>query len=239
MKLRIALSFVVALLLAAALVLFASNLQAGTGANIGQMVSAQRHTPLLWVVDGCAVALVAGSCRVALLLAQFQAFVQHQAAQHHDQLNDMIERTTELEHVNDAYSDRIERLEAELASQFRDLSDQVATLEAAADARHKVFETETRRISDHAFRLFQSQLARNTGQLEAVHRALQLQRDELRRLRQEMRDLQLEVAPEHALRVRLPRMAGGENGIPAIATGRIAIDSGLQERIGAPSESTA
>jgi DNA repair exonuclease SbcCD ATPase subunit len=156
--------------------------------------------PVLWVVDVCAMGVVAGSWWAAAVLNHFQSFVDHQARQHAEQLDDMIERTNEIERVNDAHIERIERLEAELARQYRDLSDQISTLEAAADARRKVFETETRRISEHAYRLFQSQLENNASQLEAVHVAIQYQRAELRRLRTEIRELQMDVAPQRRLR---------------------------------------
>lgn len=200
MKPRTALHLLIGIIVAVFLVFFASNLQAGSGSSFTELINAQKHAPVLWVVDVCAVGLVAGMWWAAAVLNHFQSFVDHQATQHAEQLDDMIERTNEIERINDAYIDRIERLEAELARQYRDLCDQVATLESAADARRKVFESETWRISEHAYRLFQSQLENNATQLEAVHIAIQYQRAELRRLRNEIREIQFDIAPQRRLR---------------------------------------
>jgi len=196
MKPRTAVHLLIGIIVAVILVFFASNLQAGSGSSLSELINAQKQAPVLWIVDACAVGLVAGMWWAAVILNHFHNFVDHQASQHAEQLDDMIERTNEIERINDAYIERIERLEAELARQYRDLSDQIATLESAADARRKIFETETRRISEHAYRLFQSQLENNASQLEAVHIAIQYQRAELRRLRSEIRELQMDIAPQ-------------------------------------------
>lgn len=218
MKPRTALHVLVGTLVAVALIFFASNLQAGSGSSLAQMAYAQRRTPTLWIVDACAVAFLACVWWIAVLIDHFQTFVDHQSRQHYEQLDDMIERTTQLEQVNDSYCDRIERLEAELARQFRDLVDQISTLEAAADARRRVFEMETRRISEHAYRLFEAQLQRNTSQVEAVQIALQFQRSELRRLRQDIRQLRLNADPQQ---IALP----DSTELPAIGPGPLAIES--------------
>ena len=202
MKPRTALHIIVGLLVAIALVFFATNLQAGVGSSMSSMIAAQRRAPILWIIDACAVAIVGVMWWYAIILSQFQEFMDHQGKQHHEQLDDMIERTSDLEQLNDSYADRIERLEAELARQFKDLSDQVTTLEASSDARRKVFEIETRRISEHAFRIFQAQLEANTRHVEAMSMALQFQRSELRRLRHEFRELQHELAPHLSLRAK-------------------------------------
>jgi hypothetical protein len=201
MKPRTALHILVGLLIAVTLVFFASNLQAGRGSSLSDMVNAQRHTPLLWVVDICAVAIIGGMWWVAAILNHFHSFVDHQATQHLEQLDDMIERTSDLESVNDSYADKIEQLEAELARQFRDLADQVTTLEAAADTRRQVFEIETQRISEHANQLIYSQVDGNTRQVEGMSMALQVQKGDLRRLRNEICDLENELARQLALRL--------------------------------------
>jgi hypothetical protein len=199
---RVTVHLIVGILIGLALVLFATLLQTRGSSALGPMLSAQRGAPLLWVVDACAIALPVGMVWAARQIDQFQRFVDRQADQHYEQLTDMIERANELERINDSYSDRIEGLEAELARQFRDLADQVATLEEAADHRQKQLEIELRRASDHANSLLWAQLDRNSNQVDLIYTALQFQRSELRRLRQEVRDLQLEVAPTQALRLR-------------------------------------
>src|SRR5437588_359523 len=101
MKLRIAQHVVVGTLVALALVFFASSLAAGPGSGLAAMATAQRAMPLLWIVDVCALGLIAGMWWVAVVSNHFQTFADHQAAQHFEQLNDMIERTLDLEQAND------------------------------------------------------------------------------------------------------------------------------------------
>ena len=234
MKPRTVLIAVVGLLVSIALVFFASNLQAGTGSSLAEMMTAQRHTPLLWVVDACAAGFLAGICWYAVMLEQFQSFVDGQATQHLEQLNDMIERTSNLEQVNDSYADRIEQLEAELARQFRDLADQVATLEAAADTRRQVFEVEARRISEQAHHLFETQLEHNTRQLEALSAALRFQRGDLRRLSHESGELQHELSPQLSLRVASSEFTDIHGNSMSLALAPMAIAPSMFRETGQP-----
>ena len=208
MRPRTAMYILVGALISVALVFIASNLQAGSGSSLAEMMAAQRHTPLLWVVDICTIGFFAGTWWYAKTLDQFQNFVDHQAKQHHEQLDSMIERMSMLEQENDTAIDRTERLEAELVRQSHDLTDQIATLEAASDARRQVFETETRRISEYAYRLALAHLEGHSRQVEAVTSALQYQAAELRGLREELHNLHDGLAPELGLRLSPPDFLG-------------------------------
>jgi hypothetical protein len=188
MKPRTVLHILVGLLVAVTLVFFASNLQAGRGSSLLDMVDAQRRMPLLWVVDVCAVGILGLMWWAAVILNHFHSFVDHQADQYLEQLDDMIQRTSDLESVNDSQADRIEQLEAQLARQFRDLTDQVATLEAAAEARRQVFEIETQRISEQAHALNFSALEGSARQVEGMSMAVPFQRGDYRPLRLEICD---------------------------------------------------
>ena len=180
-------------LVAMALVFFATSLQTGAGSSLAEMLNAQRHSPQLWVVDLCAFGLIAGMWWVAVLSNHFQGYIEFQATQHLDQLNDMIERTSELEQTNDSYADQIERIEGEVTRRFAEVSEQISAMETVAEARRGVFEMEARRIAESANRDLLTQLDANTDQVEAVSATLQVHRSELRRLRHAVHGLQLSI----------------------------------------------
>src|SRR5437763_1607370 len=99
MKPRVILHLIVGLLAGLALALFATLLQAQGAGTFAAMLGAQRSSPLLWVIDACALSVPAGLVWAARLIDQFQGFVEQQADQHHEQLIGMIERANELEQV--------------------------------------------------------------------------------------------------------------------------------------------
>jgi hypothetical protein len=214
---RTVLYLVVGFLAASILIVFASNLQAGSGSSLMEMLNAQRRTPLLWVVDACALGLLGAVGWYAVLLNQFQKVTSHQAQQHIEQLDDMIERANELERVNDDYSDRIERLEAELHRQTRDLTDQIATLEAASDARRGMIEAETHHLPGTSLDSFLTSLDANTRQVEAMNMAVQFQRGEIRKLRQEIHNLQNQNGARHAVNFLSPELLTAQETPLAIA----------------------
>lgn len=180
-------------LVAMALVFFATSLQTGGGGSPVEMLNAQRHSPQLWVVDLCALGLIAGMWWVAVLSNHFQGFIEYQATQHHDQLNDMIERTSELEQTNDSYADQLEQLEVGVTRRFTEISEQISALETVAEMRRKVFEMEARRMAESANHDLLTQLNTNTDQVEAVAASLQVHRSELRRLRHAVHGLNLSI----------------------------------------------
>ena len=180
MNKRTVLYLVVGFLVASVLIVFASNLQAGSGSSLMEMLNAQRRTPLLWVVDACALGLLGAVGWYAVLLNQFQKVTNHQAQQHIEQLDDMIERANDLERVNEDYSDRIERLEVELHRQTRDLTARLPPLEAASDARRGMIEAETHHLPGASLDNFLTSLDANTRQVEAMNMAVQFKRGEIR-----------------------------------------------------------
>ena len=207
MKLRSALYVIIGTLVAVALVFFSTRLQPGAGSSLAEMVNAQRHTPLLWLVDVYVLGLAAAMWWFAVMSNHFQRYNNYQATQHRDQLNEMIERTLDLEQTNDSYADQIERLDAEVARRFRNLTDQITALETIADTRREVFEMEARRIAEHSQRRLQTQIDTNTDQVEAIGVSLQFHRSELRRLRQHIRDVQAAAPRADALCPTPPEFA--------------------------------
>ena len=198
MKPRTALHILIGSMLGAALIFIASGLVAGQGSGFEQMVAAQRTNPILWLVDACGLAILGCMWFYSLMLNHFQGYLENQSNQHVTQLNEMIDRTSELENVNDEYADRVDRMEVDMTRQLRDYSDQISTLEEAAVARHQVFEMESRRISDTGYESFRRQLVDTSRQLEAMTMGIQFQRGELRRMREELRTLQAVVGlPQH------------------------------------------
>ena len=197
MKPRTALHILIGTMLALALVFIGSSLVAGQGSGLNQMIAAQRTNPVLWLVDGCALAILGGMWFYSLMLNHFQGYLENQSNQHIDQLNEMIERTNELEVVNEEYADKIDRMDGDISRQRRDYSDQITTLEAAAEARHQVFESETRRIAESAYQAFQRQFIDTSRQLESMNLGIQFQSGELRRMRQELRAIQTVVGISH------------------------------------------
>lgn len=206
MRLRTTLYVVIGTLVAASLVFFSSSLVAGPATGLSGMIAAQRQMPVLWLWDVVALGIVAMMWWLAVISDHFQGFADHQAAQHQEQLDEMIGRTLELEQNNDSYADQIESLEAEIRRRFSDLADQIAALENVAESRRTVFEMEARRIAETANRALQTQVDSNTDKVDAVTASLQFQRGELRRLRQQVHELQLAMPGLEALRLSPPKI---------------------------------
>ena len=193
MKLRTVLHILLGLAAAALLISVATSLQAGIGSDADALMNAQRRTPLLWIVDACAIGLVIGIWWFAVMSSHFKDFVDHQAAQHQAQLDTVVERSLDLEVINDHNNGEISRIELDIARRFRELTDQIAVMERASEARHTALALETRRVAEHSFRQLENRLDSNTGQVDAMSVTLQYHRGELRRLRQHVRNLEAEM----------------------------------------------
>ena len=200
MRLRIALHVIFGTLVAVAAIFFSSSVVAGPGRGLAAIVEAQRHVPVLWLFDVCAAGFIPLMWCFAITVNHYQRLAEYQAAQHLEQLNDMIERTLDLEQTNDAHADQIERLQAEMSRRFNDLASQVAALEAVEQTRRDVFEMEMRRFTETIHRSLQVQLDANQDQVEAVSASLQFHRSELRRLRHQVRELQTAAPPSDVRR---------------------------------------
>lgn len=196
MKPRTALHILIGVMLAVAIVFIASSLIAGSGSGLSQMIEAQRTNPILWLVDALALSVLGGLWFYALMLNHFQGYMESQSNLHVEQLNEMIERTNQVENANGEYADRVDRMELDMTRQRRDYSDQISTLEGAAEARHQVFEHETRQIAEHAYNAFQDRMIETTRQLETMAMSIQYQRGELKRMIQEIESLQSIVGVE-------------------------------------------
>lgn len=196
MKPRTALHILIGVMLAVAIVFIASSLIAGSGSGLSQMIEAQRTNPILWLVDALALSVLGGLWFYALMLNHFQGYMESQSNLHVEQLNEMIERTNQVENANGEYADRVDRMELDMTRQRRDYSDQISTLEGAAEARHQVFEHETRQIAEHAYNAFQDRMIETSRQLETMAMSIQYQRGELKRMIQEIESLQSIVGVE-------------------------------------------
>ena len=196
MKPRTALHILIGVMLAVAIIFIASSLIAGSGSGLTQMIEAQRSNPILWLVDALALSVLGGLWFYALMLNHFQGYMESQSNLHVEQLNEMIERTNQVENVNGEYADRVDRMELDMTRQRRDYSDQISTLEGAAEARHQVFEHETRQIAEHAYNAFQDRMIETTRQLETMAMSIQYQRGELKRMIHEIESLQSIVGAE-------------------------------------------
>src|SRR5262249_32977504 len=151
----------VGLLVALALIGGATAVQTGNSGNINTWLEAHKHTPLLWMVDGCALVIFIGIGLFGAAFASFQEHVQQLSEEHSEQLNKLIERTEELSQLNADYSERITGLEAE------------------GEDREQAFEAEVHRLTEQAFHALQGQVEANARQLDAVNLAMQYQRAEL------------------------------------------------------------
>ncbi|HLK55079.1 MAG TPA: hypothetical protein VKU00_00855 [Chthonomonadaceae bacterium] len=167
----------VGLLVALSLVGGATAVQTGNSRESHIWLEAQRHTPLLWMVDGCALAIFLGIGLFGAAFAGFQEQTQQLSEEHGLQLNKLIERTEELTQLNAEYAERITGLEAE------------------ASAREEVFEDEVRRLTQQTLHALEGQVEANARQLDAVNLAMQYQRAELRELRQSFRNTDLSLPP--------------------------------------------
>jgi len=158
---------------------------------MGAILTAQQHSPILWIFDVTGAGLIVLIFFFGAMSGAYQRAMEYQTGQYLGQLNEMIERMADLEQVNDTSIDRIEQVESDIARRFHDVSSQLAALENVGDARREVFELEMRRSGETAVRKMQDQLDSTADQVEAIGASLQFHRGELRRLRQQMRELQI------------------------------------------------
>src|SRR5690349_11977507 len=73
MKARTALHIIIGSLIAVTLIYFASSLQAGSGSGLADLVNVQRKTPVLWVVDACALGFFGAMWWYAVMLNNFKS----------------------------------------------------------------------------------------------------------------------------------------------------------------------
>ena len=191
MRTRTFLYIFVGLLVALALIGGATAVQTGNSSDFQVWMEAQKRTPLLWMVDGCAFVIFLGIGLFGAAFATFQEHTQQLSEEHSEQLNKLIERTEELTQLNADYSERITGLEAE------------------AGEREQGFETEVNRLTEQAFHALQGQVEANARQLDAVNMAMQYQRAELRELRQNFRSVTIGIPSAQIVTAMPVEIAGG------------------------------
>jgi hypothetical protein len=191
MKLRNALHVVIGTVFVSALVYFASSVVAGRATGFAGVLAAQEHSPILWIFDVTGAGLIALICFFAFASSYYQRAMEYQAGQYLGQINEMIERMSDMEQATDACIDRVEQVETDASRRFHDVAGQMSALEQIADTRREVFEMEMRRTGETAVRKMQDQLDSTADQVEAITATLQFHRGELRRLRQQVRELQI------------------------------------------------
>ena len=178
MKIRSLLYLLVGLVLATALVGSATAVAAEGGKDMASMMEAQRHTPLLWMVDGCSVIILLGSWLFgAAIEAQPSGGRGGLASQQVALLMDRI---------------------AELEALTREQEARVETLEHAGDAWHDGFDTEAARLTEQAFLALSDGIEANAQQLENITMALRYQRTEMKTLRSAIKQVSTLPEPSEA-----------------------------------------
>lgn len=120
MKARTAFPLLIGTLTAGTLIFIATCIQCGNDLSFVTLIDAQRRTPLLWMIDLCAMAMIAAAWWYTAMLEQFRVTLDLHTDSHAEQLDRMIARTLEAEQLCDSQSQRIEQLEAELARYHQD-----------------------------------------------------------------------------------------------------------------------
>ena len=164
--------FLISLLVAAVLVGMAANVAIYGSKNTHSWMYVQQHNPLLWMVDGCAVIILLGSCLFGSMLTG-----QSQPA------DETVRRVASL-------TDAVE----ELLTQNSNYRARIEDLEDAGDAWHEGFENEARRLTEQAFLALSDNIESNAQQLEAITLALRHHRAELKSVRAALKTG--ELAPE-------------------------------------------
>lgn len=169
MNLRNYLLVLLHLAAAAALICAATVLQAGSSFETSALMTAQRHTPALWLLDA-AMALSLVQTAILLQLRQKeQSRLERLRHQTQDQIEALTRSVESRDRVNTEQTERLDDLQQEL------------------NARREAFETEARRLTEQAFHALSGQVDANTRQLDAVNLALQYHRAQLQQVNQGVR----------------------------------------------------
>lgn len=165
MRNRTLLYFVLGLALAAVLIAASTNFAAGNKLNAQAWMRAQQRTPLLWMVDGCAIIILLGSCLMGAAVTSLQSQSVTQSDENSKQIATL---TDTLEH---------------LVLQNRKQAARLDALEETGDAWHEGFEEEATRLTEQAFLALSENIESNARQLEAINLALRYQRAEIKSVR--------------------------------------------------------
>jgi hypothetical protein len=165
MRRRAAFYLFLGLTTALLIVALATGLQTGGSRDPNAWMWAQRHIPLLQIIDLAAVFLFVVIGLYGLTVSRLQVQLQHQAEDFGDQMQTLLHRNEELAKVNDEYAE------------------QIAALEFPPE-EHPALS-----LGDSGQRVISAlhwQVDAQAQQLEAVHRALEHQQSALEALQQQV-----------------------------------------------------
>src|SRR5580658_8488942 len=165
MKNRTPLYTLAGIVIAAVLVCASTNVAAGSKHNSQDWIRAQQKTPLLWMVDGCALIIVIGSWMLGAAITSLQIESSPQSDENARHISILTQTVEDLFRQNNEYASRLE------------------ALEQTGDAWHEGFEEEARRLTEQAFLALSDNIESNALQLEAVNLALRYQRAEMQAVR--------------------------------------------------------
>ncbi len=182
-------------------------LQAGFSLHGARWLTALRHTPALWALDGCAV-LLGAQVALSRLRVRAERNRQEQISEERSkQLKVMISQSKQLEETNakleeskamleetntqlEGTNTKLEEMDAKLEQASTQQAERFNELKAEVATRQATLEDEVRHLTEQAFRTLSGQVEVNTRQLTAVNLALQHHRAEIQQLRQVLRTQQ-------------------------------------------------
>jgi len=195
MRRRAAFYLLLGLTTALLIVALATGLQTGGSADPRVWLWAQRHVPLLQMLDLASLFLFVVIGLYGLTVSRLQVQLQHQAEDFGDQMQTLLHRNDELAKVNEEYAEQIAALEGEKeeppALSMGDSGQRViAALHWQVDAQAR--------------------------QLDAVHQALEHQHNALQELQQHVHALAANpAAPSLSENASSPRLADASPPAPA------------------------
>jgi hypothetical protein len=213
MRRRAAFYLLLGLVMALLIVTLATGLQTGGSTDPNAWMWAQRHTPLLQMLDMASAVLFVVIGIYGLTVCRLELQLRHQAEDFGDQMETLLHRNEELVQVNEEYAEQIAALETD-----REESPAITL----GDRSQRVLAALHRQVDAQA------------QQLETVHVALEQQNTALHELRQHVHHLEEDSAP---------RLAGGATAptlVEARPPDPIPEDDAQQERaLGGESTATA
>ena len=165
MRNRTLLYCLVGFILAAVLIVASTNFAAGNRHTSQAWVLAQQKTPLLWMVDGCALIILMGSWLLGVAISGLQESSRSQSDTNARHIEVLTHTIQDLFEQNSDYASRLEALEED------------------GNAWHEGFDEEARRLTEQAFLALSDNIESNALQLEAVNLALRYQRAEMQSVR--------------------------------------------------------
>lgn len=221
---RTALHIGAGVLIAVIVVFTASSMQTGTGGTFSDILKVQTTTPIIWVVDFLAAAIIFASWFFPHMISRFKKIMENQSEQYQEQLDSMIERASEADNINDEYATKIEMMEEQLVRQQKDYGDQISTLEQSAKILKQILDVELRQLTSHSMNMLQVPLEANMRQMEAMSMSMQLHRGEVRKIRHDIHEIQAHLAHGDHIQVTMLDLEAEVNAIPPVSS---AVSNGM------------